>query len=163
MDTATYLDQLIKRIEPYFDIKKNEKTTLPFVLLAELNVSDEGYFLIHKLKTYSVKRNEYLYVVLCNEMFTQALADNYISYIKEIMQNLKTTPEHMSSLFSLVFIAPAGFDNGTKDYLCRFKYHKDYFFTLKGWSDLAIYSVDLLTNQVHTNKAGRNNLRIFTL
>lgn len=163
MESVAYLNQLIKRIEPFFDIKPDDNTDLPFALFAELNVSDEGYFLLHKLKTYSVKRNEYLYVVVCDDLLEQDFASRYISYIKDKMLNLKTTTEHMSSLFTLVFVAQCGLENGIKDYLCNLKYHKDYFFTLKGWSDLAIYTVDLLEDRVSTNKAGKRNINMFTI
>ena len=56
MDGQAYLQLIEKRLERYFDKKALVQDDLLFSLVAELNASDEGYFLVHSIKTYSVKQ-----------------------------------------------------------------------------------------------------------
>ena len=85
----------------------------------------------------------------------------YLDHLKKQMQELQTTTEHMSSLFAMLFICEHGIDAATLAELEKTKYHKDYCFTLKGWSDLAIYVVDLKKEKLYCNKAGRKTAGYF--
>ena len=160
MNGQEYLALLQKRLTHYYDLKE-----LPdepeFVLAAELNAADEGYFVVPNLKTYSVQHNEYLYVQRFIEPVTAAMLLPYLAYTKKAMAELKTTTEHMSSLFTLGFICEAGIEPADLDKLTSIKQHKDYCFTLKGWSDLALYLVDIQKQSLHYNKAAAKNTALF--
>lgn len=162
MNAQAYITILANRLSRYFDTKDADTYPLPFDLVAELNASDEGYFLLKDIKTYSVKHNEYLYVKAYQAPLTKAFVEPYLEYLKEQMRNLKTTTEHMSSLFALVLVCESGIDEGLAKELSKYKFHKDYAFTLKGWSDLAIYVVDVQTQKLFFNKAGKKNEQYFS-
>ena len=85
----------------------------------------------------------------------------YLELLRQRMQQLKTTTEHMSSLFALVLICEQGMGEALKQELSKYKYHKDYCFSLKGWSDLAVYVVDIPKQEVTYNKAGRKTKQYF--
>ena len=162
MNGQEYLELLKKRLTHYYDIKETQGHTQPeFVLQAELNAADEGYFIVPDLKTYSVQHNEYLYVQQFGEPLTLAMAEPYIAYTKKAMAELKTTTEHMSSVFSLVFICEAGIEADALAQLTKLRQHKDYCFTLKGWSDLALFLVDIPAQSLHHNKAAAKNAATF--
>ena len=132
MNGQEYLELLKKRLTHYYDIKEAKRHTQPeFVLQAELNAADEGYFIVPDLKTYSVQHNEYLYVQQFGEPLTLAMAEPYLAYTKKAMAELKTTTEHMSSVFSLVFICEAGIEPDALAQFIKLRQHKDYCFTLK--------------------------------
>lgn len=160
MDGKTYLKLIEQRLQRYFDNKTLDEA-LPFALIAELNASDEGYFMVPSIKTYSVKHNEYLFVQRFTKTVTKEQIEPYINLIKEKMQTLKTTTEHMSSLFALVFICEDGMAPNLENYLVKIKYHKDYCFSLKGWSDLALYVVDIPSQKLIYNKAGQKTAGYF--
>lgn len=160
MDGQAYLQLLEQRLQRYFD-KKPLNETLPFALIAELNAADEGYFMVPSIKTYSVQHNEYLYIQLFEKAVSKEEVDSYIYLLKERMQTLKTTTEHMSSLFALVFICEAGIEPNLVKQLEKFRYHKDYCFSLKGWSDLALYIVDIPAQRLTYNKAGQKSAEYF--
>ena len=160
MNAQEYLAMLKKRLEHYYD-EKGVPAAPKFILAAEFNAADEGYFVVPNLKTYSVQHNEYLYVQHFTKPLTQAMLEPYLAYTKKQMQDLKTTTEHMSSLFTLVFICEAGIAAEALPSLVKIKQHKDYCFTLKGWSDLAIQFVDISSQQIYCNKAGSKNSALF--
>lgn len=162
MNGQAYLELLKKRLSHYYNIKENQNKTQPeFALQAELNAADEGYFIVPNLKTYSVQHNEYLYVQRFAQPLTLLLAEPYLAYTKQAMAELKTTTEHMSSLFSLVFVCEAGIEGEALTQLTRLRQHKDYCFTLKGWSDLAVFLVDIPSEKLHYNKAGAKTAATF--
>ena len=161
MDGQAYLQLIEKRLERYFDKKALVQDDLLFSLVAELNASDEGYFLVHSIKTYSVQHNEYLFVKHFPAEVTKDELQPYLELLRQRMQQLKTTTEHMSSLFALLIVCEQGMDTDLKQELAKYKYHKDYCFSLKGWSDLAIYVVDMPKQEVTCNKAGRKTIQYF--
>ena len=161
MNGQEYLALLQKRLAHYYDLKELPKEP-EFVLAAELNAADEGYFVVPNLKTYSVQHNEYLYVQRFTEPVTEAMLLPYLAFTKKAMAELKTTTEHMSSLFTLAFICEAGIEQTADlEQLKRIKQHKDYCFTLKGWADLALYFIDMKEQKLHYNKAGAKNTALF--
>ena len=162
MNGIEYLALLKKRLSHYYDEKPLPKTPA-FELVAELNAADEGYFIVPNLKTYSVQHNEYLYVQRFTEPLTLEILEPYLAFTKKAMQELKTTTEHMSSLFSLVCICEAGIDAEALQKLVKLRQHKDYCFTLKGWSDLALFLIDIPAQQVHHNKAGSKTVELFKI
>ena len=160
MDGQAYLQLLEQRLKRYFD-RKPAPEELPFALAAELNAADEGYFIVPSIKTYSVQHNEYLYIQLFERPVNMAMVRPYLEYLRRKMQNLVTTTEHMNSLFALVLVCEKGVEQTALDELIRFKYHKDYCFSLKGWSDLAVFIADLPRQQLACNKTGRKNASYF--
>lgn len=153
MDGQAYLQLLQQRLQRYFD-RKPAPEELSFALVAELNAADEGYFIVPSIKTYSVQHNEYLYVQRFEQPLTMVMAQPYLDYMRQKMQNLVTTTEHMNSLFALVLVCENGLESSVQQELINFKYHKDYCFSLKGWSDLAVFIADLPNRQLSYNKAG---------
>ena len=95
MNGQEYLQQLEQRLAHYYDKKPLPKAPA-FVLAAELNAADEGYFIVPNLKTYSVQHNEYLYAAHFDKKLTADMAAPYLQFTKDAMAALKTTTEHMS-------------------------------------------------------------------
>ncbi len=162
MDATTYLQTLQQRLQHYYD-NKPLPASPSFVLAAELNAADEGYFIMPSIKTYSVQHNEYVYVARFAQPLTTELAAPYLQFTKNAMNALQTTTEHMSSVFALVLICEGGIDDDALAQLVRTKQHKDYCFTLKGWADLALYLVDISAQQLHFNKAGTKSQKLFAI
>ena len=161
MDGQAYLQLIEKRLERYFDKKALVQDDLLFSLVAELHASDEGYFLVHSIKTYSVQHDEYLFVKHFAGTVTMDELNPYLEMLRSRIQKLQTTTEHMSSLFAFLIICEQGMDEQLKQELSQYKYHKDYCFTLKGWSDLAVYVADIPKQEITCNKAGRKTKQYF--
>ena len=160
MNGQEYLQQLEQRLAHYYDKKPLPKAPA-FVLAAELNAADEGYFIVPTLKTYIVQHNEYLYAARFDKLLTMDMALPYLQFTKNAMAALKTTTEHMSSIYALVLICEEGIEEKTLAELQKLKQHKDYCFTLKGWSDLALYIVDIPSQRLYCNKAGVKQKALF--
>ena len=156
MTSEEYLTNLRQRLARYFDFKDDASCgDIPFSLLAELHSADEGYFIVPSLKIYSVKHNEFIYALSFKDGVDVSLAQRAIDYIKEEMRSMKPDREHMSSIFVLLCLCEGDISDAVKKDLLATKFHKDYAFSLKGWSDLAVVLVDLPNGVTDCNKAGR--------
>lgn len=162
MNGKEYLATLQQRLQHYYD-NKPLPASPAFVLAAELNAADEGYFVVPSLKTYSVQHNEYVYVASFNQSLTAELVAPYLQFTKNAMDSLKTTTDHMSSVFELVLICENGIDSDALAQLVDTRQHKDYCFTLKGWADLALYIMDIPAQKLYFNKAGDKNQKLFSV
>ena len=131
MDGQAYLQVIERRLERYFDKKALVQGGLQLDLVAELHASDEGYFLVHSIKTYSVQHDEYLFVKHFKDAVTKEELEPYLKLLRGRMQELKTTTEHMSSLFALLLICEQGMDEQLKQELSKYKYHQDYCLRLR--------------------------------
>lgn len=164
MTSEEYLTNLRQKLARYFDFKDVPGgCPIPFALLAELHSADEGYFIVPALKTYSVKHNEFIYALPLSGDVDAELAQQAAEYIKEAIRAMKPDREHMSSIFVLLCLCECGIDDAAQKQLLALKYHKDYAFSLKGWSDLAVVVVDLPAGTVDCNKAGRKIEQYFKL
>src|SRR5574344_784740 len=114
MDGQAYLQVIERRLERYFDKKALVQGSLQLDLVAELHASDEGYFLVHSIKPYSVQHDEYLFVKHFKDAVTKEEFEPYLKLLRGRMQELKTTTEHMSSLFALLLICEQGMDEQLK-------------------------------------------------
>lgn len=160
MDSKEYLDMLQQRLARFFD-EKPVPCGSGFDFAAELNAKDEGYFLVPSMKTYSVSHNEYVYLKIMDAGFSAADMEPCLACLKEKMRSLKTTTEHMSSLFSAVFITGGPLAPEAEEAVHKIKFHKDYAFTLKGWSDLAVFAVSTSERKIICNKAGEKTVQYY--
>ena len=67
----------------------------------------------------------------------------------------------MSSIYALVLICEEGIEEKALADLQKLRQHKDYCFTLKGWSDLALYIVDIPAQRLYCNKAGAKEKALY--
>ena len=155
MKVNNYIEMLQRRLAPFFNFKNPEEYTLPLQLAGELNATNERYLLVRKFNIYTINNDEYLFVQSFNEPITQITLSTYISWIKTKMQTLKPRQNHMTSSYILVLVSEFPVSEESINYITTFKYHKDYFLTLKGWSDLALIIVDLTNDKIITNKFGK--------
>ena len=61
----------------------------------------------------------------------------------------------MSTFLTGVMVSEKGFSQEVIQNAQKFKYSKDFLFTLKGWCDIRLILVDLERNEIITNKKGR--------
>ncbi len=161
MTPIEYLEMIKTRLMRFYDFETTPAGNLDFALTAELHASDEGYFLMPSIKMYSVQHHEYLFVVNLTSVKDYDVLTPYLDYLRRLMQDLKTTTEHMNSLFTLLVIAKHTPTAAFIQQVEKYKYHKDYCFTLKGWSDLAIFVADLEQEKLYYNKAGKKTSNYF--
>lgn len=157
MDCKTYLDILTERYERYFNIHK-DYTLLgeKLDIFAEYNVRSEKYFMVKSAVIYSFENFEYNLVKCYDHEVGMDEFSKFTDLIKKAVKEIvKPNEEHMSTYLSGIMVSEKGFSQEVTEKAQRFKYSKDFLFTLKGWCDARLILVDLGKNEIITNKKGR--------
>lgn len=156
MDLDTYFSLMKNRLKNAFDFQSAPGSLgLPIEVWAVHNRKSEKYFLSKKVSLYSFKNDEYVGLVRCSEGLSMPFLEKAVDEFKKLINSLPVDEEHMSSIFTLAFVCPGSIGTEQIAYLSKIKYHKDYMFTFRGWSDLAVIAVDLQDNCVYSNGFGK--------
>jgi hypothetical protein len=157
MDCSTYLDKLSQRYKSYFDVHRDyELLGEKLDIFAEFKVHSEKFFLVKSVKVFSFDNFEYCLVKCLNHEISINDLDNYSNYLINVTNKIvKPSSEHMSTFLSGIIISEKGFSQEVITKAQKFKYSKDFLFTLKGWCDVRLILVDLARNDVITNSSGK--------
>ncbi|KPU46315.1 hypothetical protein OXPF_00430 [Oxobacter pfennigii] len=157
MDCKEYLNMLSEKYKGYFDVNRD------FVLLdykldifAQYKAKSHRYFLNKSLSLDSYENFEYCLVKCFDEGINIKGPDEFTSYLIKAAEDIvKPNSSHMSSCLTGVIVSPKSFAPDVIKKAEKFRYSKDFLFTLKGWCDIRLILADLEGNAVYTNKAGR--------
>jgi hypothetical protein len=157
MDCSAYLDKLSQRYKSYFDVHSDyELLGEKLDIFAEFRVHSEKFFLVKSVKVFSFDNFEYCLVKCFNHEISINDLDNYSNYLINVTNKIvKPNSEHMSTFLSGIIISEKGFSQEVIAKAQKFKYSKDFLFTLKGWCDVRLILVDLARNDVITNSSGK--------
>jgi len=157
MNCSTYLDKLCERYKSYFDVHRDyELLGEKLDIFAEYKVHSEKYFLFKSAVVFSFDNFEYCLAKCFNSEISINDLDNYSNYlINAVNKIVKPSSEHMSTYLSGIIISEKGFTQEVITKAQKFKYSKEFLFTLKGWCEVRLILVDLKRNDVITNKQGK--------
>lgn len=157
MTGAQYLAILRRNLANSFDFFEPASfQSLKVDLYASLNLTNESYFISRRIPLYAVKHNEYVLGIIISEVLTKEKAAQLCDDIKNSLSEIvNVDSEHMSSCVTLAFFCEQEIPVETQQVIQKFKYHKDFMFTLRGWADMAVIGVDLTNNIVWNNKFGK--------
>lgn len=157
MDNNAYIEMMCKRYARYFNVYRDyELLNKKLDVFAEYNVKNERYVLSKKAVIYSFNNFEYCLIEGYDTRIEGHHVDEFCSYIiKAAGEIVKPSSEHMSSYFTGVMVCDKGFSEEAVKIAERFKYSKDFMFTLKGWCDARLVLADPLKDLIVTNKKGR--------
>lgn len=164
MDASEYLSLMRERLTTAFDFREAPAELVPAPSVwAVHNRSSEKYFLSKSISLYTVNNDEYVALYDCRNSLTPADITTVLSRFKKLVSALPTDEKHMSSIFTAAFISEAEIDAKVIEAASGIKFHKDFWFTLRGWADIAVILVDLSNGNIYSNGFGKRMKRNFEL
>ena len=162
LDRLQFLKTLEDSYSAYYNIiESDSKTELPLVFEADFFKRDERYFMIKSANLYGNETNEFVYV-FSEENFSKELSDACIQYaLEDGMPRVKPHKEHQYTNIKVIFVADSFDEDAEKDIASR-RFQKSYHFSLWGYSSLITAAVNVGTEQVRTNPAGREMKKYFS-
>lgn len=125
-----------------------------FPATATYFLRDENYLISKKHVLNAVENYDYVYFCTVDHLDTSTL-HRYINQSLQLgMARVRPHKEHMSSFVTLVIMAET-IDPEAKTLLKRTKIRKYFRFAFHGWMEYHIAAVELSSNQVISNSAGR--------
>ena len=149
------LQRILTAHETWFDVTRGyEYAGRTFDGYAEFHSHGEGYVLVKRAKMWEVDNHEYLFFLVREHLDEAGLAE-LIGFMKtDALRKVDPEPNHMSSCISLVVIADDVSEAAMK-LARRTRFRKNFAFGIRGWADMRIAVVDVSTQTVQTNAAGK--------
>lgn len=164
MDATEYLAMMRGRLTAAFDFKDAPSELVPAPSVwAVHNRSSEKYFLSKSISLYTVNNDEYVGLYDCRNPLSPTDIKTVLDQFKRLVTTLPTDEKHMSSIFTAAFISEKEISQEVIGAVAGIKFHKDFWFTLRGWADLAVILVDLTNGNIYSNGFGKRMMRNFAL
>lgn len=156
MNTKQYMTCLRRKLIQYFDFRDTDSFKLfSICLFAEHKRSSEKFFFTKRINLYRIENFEYVIVTEVEHLTMEQLETYYQKIREGIPEIVNPTSGHMSSIVTLVLLTAEPVKDGLAKHVKTLKYHKDFFFTLRGWADLALLVVSLTDGVVYANDMGK--------
>ncbi len=162
MDFNSYLENIEKKLQGYFDLEKNFLyKEINFELYAKFFTRSERYILTKKAKIFGIESNEHCFVKNYTELDKEKLQE-FIQLLKSACVDFVAPhEEHMSSIVTGVLVLDQSCEKDLINIVEKFKYQKSFALGLKGWADIRIILVFLDKGEVFTNKKGREVKEVY--
>lgn len=154
------LEKVLHSFERYYSINK-ENVTQPFAAEAEFISHNEQYFLVKSAKIANIDSNEYVYFAL-----TETLSkDKFLEFDEKAwntgISRVHPYSGHRNSDVTLVIIADK-IEDEVKSLIKKTKHSKSYKLTFWGWSNYKLVSLELSTDQLFSNRLGKDLKKLFS-
>ena len=156
-DIKPFLERLKDSYKHYYDIHEDGVWTFR----AEFHSKNEGYILSKDAKLWSAEDHEYAYFISSERTGLDFVTSIVESSVEDAMNRITPGPEHRSSLITTVIITGSS-DEYCRDFIRRYRYHRDFRMTLHGWVDHAIILVDTGNDRVYHNISGKSTGNMIT-
>lgn len=168
MNTADYIDQLLKKYSGTFDIYQ------PYVIHGK-EYPAYGYFFSHVEKYILVREanmwssDSYEHVLFMQtDKVDQALIDEAYTIIRDYMEPMlvrkgRELPDegHMYSYLTISIAADKPLSGDMQKAVKHFKFEKGYRFNIRGFSQGHIVCATMEDEKVYTNYAGRKSAKLY--
>lgn len=160
-DRQQFLKTVSDSYSAYYNIsRENLPDQLPLVFRAEFHKRDEMYWFSQRVPASGNEENEYAYFFSL-DYFDRDLVLACMDFArKEGLSKVKPHREHQCSNIKTVFIAES-FEASALDTIRKQKFQKSYRLAFWGYSSLLTCAVELSSQKVITNDAGRELKKYF--
>lgn len=163
MTQDEYMENLYRKFEKHFEIEKD-------VVVFGERIDINARFSNIKGRTFITKHDvvdkcenyEYCYIKRA-DIVTEKDISAYGQFLKKIVDEcVKPGMDHMSTYVTGVIVGNS-IDNGTKKAIEMYRYSKAYRFYLRGWCDVRLICINMSSNEIITNKAGKQVKKVYQL
>lgn len=161
IERGEFLEKLQQSFSAYYNIYPVEaELDVPLVFTADFLQRDEKYWLSKNITMWANETNEFCYVFSA-EFFDRATVSRCIDYaLNDGLPRVKPGKDHQYTNVKTLFIASA-FDSDALAELKNRRFSKSYHHSLWGYTNLLTGGVNLSTESVTANSAGRDLKKYF--
>ena len=158
MDTQMQerLNKLLDAYSHQYDIDRDvEAEGFTWPATATYYLRDENYLISKQHVLSAVEQHEYLYFYLTDHL-TAADLESRIDLSKRAgLGKVKPHKDHMFSNVGLVVLANT-IDPEAQKLIKKTRFRKNYKLTLHGWTEYQLAAMEIATNRIFSNPAGRS-------
>ncbi len=139
----------------YFDVMPVEEGTPHLAAGYAFHSADECFVLSKKVRLWRAEINEFVYVFSVPELSADIFELCRGKALELGMSLIRPHIEHRSSFITALFLCDSVTEEAAKA-VRKARHHKDFLFSLHGWTDLRVAALDLSSGTVTVNAAGRD-------
>lgn len=150
------IEHLLESYKRYYNITlfEKEEINLPLVALCEFFEHSEKYVLSTRAELWSADCEEFLYLFNVEHLTTD-IFNQCMDYVKtDGMERANIGPGHMYTYITPVFICDSC-EEDAKKALKKCRIYKSFHFSFHGWMEFHVAMLDVTTNTISTNRAGK--------
>ena len=163
MDKYDFFERLLASYSGNFDIDQPFETNgEKYDAYAEFNVTSAKYVLSKKAELWRAQCYEYVFFKVKNiidvaeienikEQIVDFLEPNFVRKGENV-----PPPNHMYSFITIVYICDEDLSEDVKKMIKRFKYIKNYRFTVRGYCEVRFAVFDLKNKQIYCNNSAKD-------
>lgn len=162
MTTGEYFNKITEYYKGTFDIYKNKEINgKKYLAYGHFYSHSEKYVLVKEVQLWEAKSYEHIVFMDVSEMTINDLkkVDELIREYMEpfLVRKGEKYPEknHMYSFLTVVVFASERVSDGIKRKIEKYKFEKNYLFSIRGYSSARIAVIDVENMEITTNKAGK--------
>ena len=160
MNRSEMTDRILKSYERYYDIKRNEEATEPFVAEAVFHSHNEQYVFTKRATLSAQESNEYVF--FANESHLDAERTELLSSAawSEGLSRVSAHSSHRNSDVTLVIVA----ETVSKEAISRIKklhHYRSYHMGFQGWSAFRVIVLEHSSGLLTYNRRGRELKKLY--
>lgn len=148
------VEQLINSYKAYYNIKFTDDAQKPLRAVCEFYEHSERFVFSKKAELWSADCEEFIYLYEMEHLTKELFAECRDFAKTDGLKRAHIGPGHMYTYITPVFICDTC-DKAAKKALKRCRIYKSFRFSLHGWMDFHAAVVELSTDKIITNAAGR--------
>lgn len=154
LDLDSCLEKLLLAYSHNYNIYRDIPLPEYCCALGEYHDRVENYVLSKRAVVYAMESNDYVYFALCSHL-NKAEAWKLINDVLEDgRKRIDLKKDHMCSIITAVILCEQ-IDDEAKKLLKRFRYHHNFKFGFKGWSEMRIAAMSVQDEKIIANNAGK--------
>ncbi len=168
MMSTDYLNNILKVYGSTFDIERNyELDNKNFSAYGYFNSKAEKYILVKEVNIWEASTFEHIFFLQVEKILEKDFQE-----IEELIKNKieerfvrrgEKYPQknHMSSCITVVFISSTSINEEIIKKIQKFKFTKNYLFSIRGYLVTKILGVDLEENQIYYNREAKDISNVY--
>ena len=153
MKSKEYFYKLDEMFYHYFDLYLNKDLAgRQFDLYGYCRMDNEKYIATRSVKIWEFIDYEHVMVKISDKFLIDNFSKNFLDKLVEELVNPHSN--HHQSYLTLVSIVNAEVNKENINWINKFKYSKSFLFGIRGWCDIRLIVVDIISDFIYTNQAG---------
>lgn len=151
----TMLAKLHDAYAVYFDAEALPEAVPHLAACYAFHSTNECFVISKKVKLWSAETHEYVYVFSLPHLSAQDFGACRDQAQEHGLKRVRPHIDHKSTFVTAVFVCDTIADDAVR-LVEKTRFHKDYLFSLHGWTDFRVAAVELSSGRVAVNGAAKD-------
>ena len=167
LEYEKFLTMMLDGYRTGFDVVEHERKTEGLVAEAHMHVIESQCLIFKELQMWTADADEYVYIYrvphLTDEICKKYMEESYKDGMPKIdLDHVSFKKQHMCTHLVALFLCDE-VDDDALQRIKKCKIYKNFMFSLKGWMEMHAAVINLSTEDVNSNRYGKETAKYMRL